>query len=207
MEFKIILQIIFFGLALAMDAFVASIISGLVYSDINKKKVLLIATTFGLMQGFMPLISYFAIEFVTFLVGTTAGQQAGEILANVVKWISFGLLLIIALKMIIQAILDLKRVKETHCHKCKTFSYKEVFMLGVATSIDALALGVSLHGGISQNNTIFLHVGIIILITFVLSIIGVLFGHIFEKLLKGKYEICSIIAGAILVGLAIWILL
>jgi putative Mn2+ efflux pump MntP len=79
--------------------------------------------------------------------------------------------------------------------------------MGIATAIDALAVGVSLHGGLSNNTTIFPHVAIIMVITFIFSILGVNLGHIFEKLFKGKYEICSIIGGAILVSLSIWIVL
>jgi putative Mn2+ efflux pump MntP len=207
MTFEIILQIIFFGIALSMDAFAVSVTDGLIYRDITKKRSLFIASLFGFLQGFMPLISYFLVELISILVGSSKASEAGVIFSSIVTWISFALLLIIGGKMLIEAIIDLRKVKEAHCHKCKEFSYKEVVIMGIATAIDALAVGVSLHGGISNNITIFPHVAIIMVITFIFSILGVNLGHIFEKLFKGKYEICSIIGGAILVSLSIWIVL
>ena len=81
--------------------------------------------------------------------------------------------------------------------------------MGIATAIDALAVGVSLHADAFVDETvwIFLHVTIIVIITFVMSLIGLFAGKQIEKLLKGKYEISSIIGGAILISLSIWILL
>ena len=190
-----------------MDAFAVSVTDGLIYRDINKKRTVFIAGLFGFFQGFMPLSSFFLVTLINVIVGNTAGNTAGIIISNVVTWISFGLLLFIGLKMLIEAIKDLNTAKTTHCHKCKEFSYKEVFVMGLATSIDALAVGVSLNSGISTTTTIWLHIAIIMAITFTLSLLGVRLGHFFERLLKGKYEICSIIGGAILIGLSFWILL
>ena len=78
--------------------------------------------------------------------------------------------------------------------------------MGIATSIDAMAVGVSLHAGISNNYTIFLHVAIIAVITFGLSLVGIFLGDKIEKLLKGKYQACTIIGGAILITVGTWIL-
>ena len=75
------------------------------------------------------------------------------------------------------------------------------------TSIDALGSGVALHSGLSNNVTIFIHISIIIVITFIISLLGVLLGNKIEKLFKGKTEITSIIGGCILLILAIWIVL
>lgn len=207
MTIEIIFQIILFGIALSMDAFAVSITDGLIYRDINNKKTIAIASTFGLLQGLMPLTSFFLVELISCFVGATKGEEAGIILSNVVTYISFGLLLFIGLKMLIEAIKDLKEAAKTHCHKCKEFSYREVLLMGIATSIDALAVGVSLHNNISTTTTIFLHIGIIIVLTFAFSIVGVKLGHIFERLLKGRYEICSLIGGGILICLSFWILL
>ena len=66
----------------------------------------------------------------------------------------------------------------------KLFSYKEVLIMGVATAIDALASGVALHSNMSNNVTIWLHVSIILVITFVLSFIGVILGKQIVKLFK-----------------------
>lgn len=205
MTAQIIVQIILFGIALSMDAFAVSITDGLIYEDINKRKSLFIAATFGIMQALMPLIGYWIVEGVSVAVGSAAGQQAGKIMADVVTWISFGLLIFIGVKMLVEAIRDIRKNPEEK--ESKKFSVKEVLIMGIATAIDALAVGVSLHAGVSTNSTIWFHVVIIMAITFIISLIGLFAGHLFEKLLKGKYEISSIIGGSILILLAVWIVL
>ena len=205
MTFEIILKIVLFGIALAMDAFAVSITDGLMYTDINKRKSFFIAGVFGVMQGLMPLIGYWLVELVEVIVGETAGASAGATMAKVVTWIAFGLLLFIGGKMIIEGILEIRKPKEEK--QTRLFSVKEVLLFGIATSIDALGSGVALHSGLSNNTTIFIHVSIIICITFVISFIGVVLGGKIEKLFKGKTEITSIVGGCILVILAIWIVL
>ncbi len=206
---EIIVQIILFGIALSMDAFAVSVIDGLIYEDINKKKSIFIAASFGIMQALMPLIGFWLIELISFIAGQSGGTEAGKILSTVVAWVSFALLLVIGFKMIIEAIFEMKKTPEEKLPQ--KFSYKQVLLMSVATSIDALATGVALHNqtsagvSISTTSTIWLHVCIIMVITFSISLVGLLFGHLFEKLFKGKYEITSIIGGIILISLAIWI--
>ena len=205
MNFEIIIQIILLGVALSMDAFAVSVTDGLIYQDINKKKALFIALVFGVMQGLMPLVGYWLVELVEFIVNEGAGASAGNIMAAVVTWTAFVLLLFIGGKMIVEGILSLRKPPEEKT--TRLFSYKEVLLFGVATSIDALGSGVALHSGLSDNVTIFMHVSIIICITFVISFIGVVLGGKIEKLFKGKTEITSIVGGCILVALAVWIVL
>lgn len=205
MTAEIIVQIVLLGIALSMDAFAISVTYGLVYQDITKKRALFIALVFGIMQGLMPLIGYWLVELVEIIVKEGAGAQAGNVMALVVTWAAFGLLLFIGGKMLFEGIVSLRnKEKET---EPKKFSIKEVLIFGVATSIDALGSGVALHSGLSNNGTIFIHVSIIICITFVISLVGVLLGSKIEKLFKGKTEITSIIGGIILILLAIWIVL
>lgn len=205
MTFAVLFQILLLGIALSMDAFAVAVTDGLIYRDINKKKSFLVAGTFGIMQGLMPLIGFWVIELITILVGAQAGEEAGKILSTIVAYASFILLLLIGLKMLIDAIINIRKPLEEK--KTKLFSYKEVILMGFATAIDALATGVALHNGtLSNNETIWLHVLIIILCTFVISLIGVLFGKFFEKIFKGKYEICSIVGGVILMILGILII-
>ena len=205
MTAEIIVQIVLLGIALSMDAFTISVTYGLVYQGITKKRALFIALVFGIMQGLMPLIGYWLVELVEIIVKEGAGAQAGNVMALVVTWAAFGLLLFIGGKMLFEGIVSLKnKEKET---EPKKFSVKEVLIFGVATSIDALGSGVALHSGLSNNGTIFIHVSIIICITFVISLMGVLLGSKIEKLFKGKTEITSIIGGIILILLAIWIVL
>ena len=106
--------------------------------------------------------------------------------------------------MIIEAIKEMK--KQENEKTLKKFSYKEVLYFGFATAIDALGSGVALHSNISTNTTIWLHVSIIMICTFIISLIGVFLGHQIEKILKGKYEITGIIGGSILIIIGIWII-
>lgn len=205
MSLEIILEIILFGVALAMDAFAVSVTDGLIYSDINKKKSFFIAGVFAFMQALMPLIGFFAIELVTYLVGETGGIEAGRILSIVVTWVAFALLLFIGGKMFIEGIKEIRKPQEEK--ESKKFSIKEVLIMGVATAIDALAVGVSLHSGISTINTIWLHVAIIMVITFVICLIGLFLSSFFMKLFKGKYEVTEVIGGIILISLAVWVVL
>ena len=205
MTAQIIIQIILLGVALSMDAFAVSVTDGLIYQDINKKKALFIALVFGVMQGLMPLIGYWLVELVEFIVSEGAGASAGNLMATVVTWTAFVLLLFIGGKMIVEGIQSLRKPSEEK--NIRLFSIKEVLLFGVATSIDALGSGVALHSGLSNNTTIFIHIAIIISITFIISFLGVVLGGKIEKLFKGKTEITSIVGGAILVILAIWIIL
>ena len=202
MTFQIIIQIILLGLALSMDAFAVSITDGLIYQDINKKKIFFIALVFGIMQGLMPLIGYWLVEIVELIV-TGAGNNAGNIMALVVTWVAFGLLILIGGKMIIEGIISIRKPNEEK--EPKQFSIKEVLLFGLATSIDAMASGVSLHAGLSSNTTVWLHVSIIIFITFGICLVGLFLGKGIVKLFKGKTEITSIIGGAILILLAVWV--
>ena len=196
MDVNTILQVLLFGVALSMDAFAIAVTDGLIYKDINKKKALFIAAIFGFMQALMPLIGYWIVE--GFAVVT------GKMISTVVTWIAFSLLLIVGLKMGYDGIKGLRSpVKKA----AKNFSVREVLIFGVLTSIDALAVGVSFHTGISNNVSIWLHVSIILVCTFIISLLGVLLGNFFNRLLKGKYEITNIIGGVILILLAIWVVL
>ena len=210
MTIDVLAQAFLLGIALAMDAFAVSVVDGLAYQDINKKKAFFIAGLFGFMQALMPLIGFYLIEIVEVAVGSTAGADASKILALVVTWLSFALLVMIGGKMLIDGISGLNKPRET---LVKNFSYKEVFLFSIATAIDALATGVVLHNtnasgiALSDNCTIWLHVSIIMVVTFVISLVGVFLGKGIEKLLKGRISITNIIGGIILLLLAVWCVL
>lgn len=205
MTFEIIAKIVLFGIALAMDAFAVSITDGLIYSDINKKRIFFIAATFGIMQALMPMVGYFAVELISYFVGTSGSNEAIRVFGIVVTWVSFGLLLFIGGKMLIEGIIEIRKPAEEK--QAKLFSVKEVLVMGVATAIDAMAVGVSLHSDLSTNTTIWLHIAIIGVITFGISLIGLFLGKQILKLLKGKTEISVIIGGCILILLAVWVVL
>ena len=203
MTAEIIVQIILLAIALSMDAFAVSITDGLIYKNIDKKKIIFIASTFGLMQAIMPLIGYYVVELVSFIVGENS-KQSLNILTIVIVWTAFSLLIFIGTKMIIEGIKNIKSEEE---NKEKLFNIKEVLIMGVATSIDAFAAGITLHAGLSNNTTVWLHISIILIFTFTLSLIGLILGKQIIKLLKGKQDIAVIIGGAILLLLAVWIVI
>ena len=205
MTFEILIQIILLGIGVSADAFSVALTDGLVYSDINKKKSLFIALTFGVMQAIMPLIGFWLIELVEVVAGETIGSQAGNIVSKIVVWLAFASLLFIGGKMLIESIVELKKPKDEHTKRL--FSIKEVLLMGVATSIDALAVGIALHADLSTIVTIWLHVSIIMVLTFSFSLIGLLLGKQVLKLLRGKTEISGVIGGIILILLGVWIVL
>ena len=202
MEWYILLQIFFLGIGLSADAFSVALTDGLTYIDINKRKSFFIAFVFGFMQALMPLIGFWIVELVEFLV-KGAGSKAGEIASLVVVWLAFVLLLFIGGKMLIESIIELRKKEEDK--QPKKFSFKEVIFYGFATAIDALAAGVAMHADLSSKLTVWLHVGIIFLLTFSLSLVGLFLGKQIMKLLRGKYEISGIIGGIILILLAVWV--
>ena len=203
MTLEILLQIFFLGIGLSMDAFSVALPDGLTYSDINKKKSFFIAGTFGFLQALMPLIGFWLVELVELIAGGLAGEKAGQITALVVVWLAFALLLFIGGKMLIESIIELRKPQEEK--QAKKFSYKEVILYGFATAIDALAAGVTMHTGLSNYQTVWLHVSIILVLTFGISLIGLFLGKQIMKLLKGRYEISGIIGGIILILLAVWV--
>ena len=204
MTWQILLAIFFLGLGLSMDAFSVALTDGLTYTDINKKKSLFIAGTFGVMQALMPLTGFFVVELAECIAGGIAGEKVGEIVSNVVVWIAFALLLFVGVKMFVESIIELKKPQEEK--EERHFSYKEVIVYGFITAIDALAAGVAMHAGLSTTSTVWLHASIILVLTFTLSLVGLFLGKQIMRLLKGKYEIAGIIGGVILVLLAVWVI-
>lgn len=205
MTFEIIITIVFLGLGLAMDAFSVSLVDGLTMKGITKGRSVFIAGMFGFMQALMPLIGFWLVELVERIAGNVAGAEAGKIASLVVVWLAFALLLFVGGKMLIESIIELRKPEEER--EEKHFSYGNIILYSVLTAIDALAAGVALHADLSTTTTVWLHVSIILVITFGLSLVGLFLGTKIIKLLKGKYEISGIIGGCILILLAIWVVL
>lgn len=189
----LVLQIILIGLSLAVDAFVVSITDGMCYNNLNKGKAVTIPLTFGIFQAAMPLAGYFLMSLFS------------KYIDKYDHYIAFFLLLIIGGKMVLDGIKDARTVSEEV--KPKKFSYPTVLLQGVATSIDALAVGVTMGtmAGVTSYN-VFGFVGIIGVITFLLSLAGVIFGMKIGKLFKNKLYIAEILGGLVLVGIGIKIL-
>lgn len=202
MTWIILLEIFILGIGLSADAFSVALTDGLTYTDINKRKSFFIAFVFGFMQALMPLIGFWIVELAEVLI-SGAGEKAGDIASKVVVWLAFALLLFIGGKMLIESIVEMNKKDEEK--KSRKFSVKEVIFYGFATAIDALAAGVAMHADLSDRITVWIHVFIIFVLTFSLSLVGLFLGKQITKLLRGKHEIAGIIGGVILILLAVWV--
>ena len=198
---ELVLQVFLIGISLAMDAFAVSICDGMCYSDINKKKGGVIALTFGVFQMAMPLIGFFVAFGLSQVIQT-------EYIDLVDHWVAFALLIFIGGKMIIESVLELRRPEEQLAPK--KFSLAEVLVQGVATSIDALAVGISFiamyEDGITEV-TVWGYTGIIGVTTAIIVAIGVFIGTRVGKLFSRKTGVAQIIGGLILVAIGLKILI
>ena len=183
-----ILTVFLTGIGLSMDAFAVAICKGLKMQKLNYKQMSLIALFFGGFQALMPLI------------GWSLGNSFKEHIESFDHWVAFGLLLFIGGKMAIEAF---KKDDDECC--CGCFDVKELFILAIATSIDALAVGIAFAiDGINTFSEILLSILIIGVTTFVLSAFGVLLGHKFGAVYKSKAELAG---GIILILIGTKILL
>lgn len=195
-----ILEVFLIGLSLSMDAFAVSVTDGLCYRNLTKVKGATIPLAFGLFQAVMPLIGYF--------VAFGLGQAFEEIFDKIDHWIAFVLLAVIGGKMIYDAIKQL-RTKDEEV-KEKKYSAPEVLVQGVATSIDALFVGVSFAATEGLKNSIpnvLVGVAIIGVTTFAISLAGLLIGVKIGNVLKNKSGIATLIGGLVLIGIGLKILI
>lgn len=170
-------ELFLIGVGLSMDAFAVSICKGLGMRRLNMRQALVIGLFFGGFQALMPLI------------GWALGTQLADFITPIDHWIAFILLALIGGKMLFDAFSggDEEDAGEP---KDARLDFKEVLMLAIATSIDALAVGITFA---------FLGVNIVVAIavigvtTFVLSVVGVAVGHAFGA----RYEKGATIAGGI----------
>ncbi|MDR0831273.1 MAG: manganese efflux pump MntP family protein [Bacillales bacterium] len=184
-EATVIIQIILMSFALAMDAFSVSVAKGACYGKKSIKLMLLCGLFFGIFQGLMSLIGYLS------------GSLFIKYIETIDHWIAFVLLVFLGIKMIIEAN---KKEKEECCPMFP--SLKMMFLLAIATSIDALAAGVSLT--ILFQLEAIISIISITLVTFLLSFIGVRLGNIVGNKFNKSSEI---IGGIILILIGIKILI
>jgi len=180
-----LLNIFFISVGLAMDCFAVSVGKGICAKKFKWKYVFRIAFLFGLFQGVMPLISFFA------------GSGFSNIIKDYDHWIAFILLLIIGLKMLIEGFKPINPDCERDKHP---FRWKNLIILSIATSIDALATGVIF---IPFPQQIWLVTGLIGITSFLFSFAGVLIGLKFHRHMKFNVEI---LGGVILIGIGTKIL-
>ncbi len=183
----IFFELFFMGIGLAMDAFAVSICKGLGMSKVNKKQAAVIGLFFGGFQALMPLI------------GWLLGRQFEQYITSIDHWVAFALLAFIGGKMIVEAI---KCKEDVTVDQYDTpLNIRDLFILAVATSIDALAVGITFA---FLNYPIMEAISIIGVTTFVISICGVYVGNFFGNKYKNKAEFAG---GLILNLLGIRILL
>lgn len=179
-----IITIVAIAFALAMDAFAVSIASGAAYKQLRVRHALRMAVFFGGFQALMPL------------VGALAGLSFKEYIADYDHWVAFFILAAVGGKMIYESF------KITEAEKNSSPSNILVLLaLSVATSIDALAIGITLS---LVAGSIVIEVIVIGLVTFMLSYIGVMLGKRFGHIFENKIEA---IGGLVLIALGVKILL
>lgn len=181
-----LIEIILIAISLSMDAFAVSMCKGLEMKKINHKHALIIALFFGLFQALMPLIGYFL------------GTSFEKYITSFDHWIAFALLSIIGGKMIFDSF-HKEEIKDGFIEK---LNIKELFVLAIATSIDALAVGITF--AFLKDTNITLAVSLIGVITFALSYIGVILGNKIGIKFKSKAEL---LGGIVLILIGIKILL
>lgn len=178
-----LLELITIGVGLAMDAFAVSVCKGLSMKKLTVSKATKVGLYFGFFQGFMPFI------------GFCLGVGFKESITSIDHWIAFILLGLIGGNMIKEAL------GEEDENVDDDLSVKTMLMLAIATSIDALAVGVT-FAFLSVN--IYLACTIIAVTTFAISVAGVKIGHVFGLKYKSKAELAG---GIILILMGVKILL
>lgn len=175
------------GVGLSMDAFAVSVTNGMCGGRLRFRHALIDGLTFGLFQAAMPLIGLFL------------GMSFMSYISAVDHWIGFVLLAGIGLNMVIGA---LKKEEEEEC--ATPFTAKNLLVQGVATSIDALAVGIGMTADIACYSEAYLTVGVIGVSTLIISTAGVYIGRLFGGMLKEKAQIFG---GLILIGIGAKILI
>ena len=148
------------AIGLAMDCFAVSIASGIILKRVRMRPMLIMALAFGFFQALMPLLGWIGASFFSHLI------------ENIDHWIAFAILAFLGGRMVLESFKD-----EDCRHEFDPTSLKVVSALAVATSIDALAVGVSFAFlGVRSFSSILPSIGIIGFVSFALSFVGLMFG-------------------------------
>ena len=181
-------ELFLIAVGLSMDAFAVSVCKGLNMRKINYKQAFIIGGFFGGFQALMPFL------------GWALGKQFEQIIQKFDYWIAFILLAIIGGKMAIEALKP--DDEDNECHPTdQKLNYKELFLLAIATSIDALAVGVTFA---FMKVSILPSILLIGVTTLTLSVIGVAVGNRFGAKYKNKAEF---VGGIVLVLIGVKILI
>ena len=178
------LELLLIAVGVSMDAFSVSICKGLTTKRFSLRMALVCGLWFGAFQALMPVVGYFL------------SSQFARFIGSVDHWIAFGLLFLIGANMIREAVAGKEDSKQTNA-----LDFKTMLLLAVATSIDALAVGVSFA---CIQVELWSSVGLIGLTTFVFSVLGVKIGNVFGTKFKKNAEVFG---GIILIIIGLKILL
>lgn len=184
----LVIELFLLGVGLSMDAFAVSVCKGLGMKKLNKKQALIIGLYFGGFQALMPF------------VGWLLGSQFQKYITSIDHWIAFILLGFIGGKMMIEAVREWNEEEVVDVMDAP-IDHKNMLVLAVATSIDALTVGITFA---FLGTPIVEAITIIGITTMVISIAGVVVGNFFGSKYKSKAEF---IGGLILVLLGLKILL
>lgn len=177
-----IIEVLLIAIGLAMDAFAVSVCKGISLTKMSWKKAIIVGLYFGIFQALMPVIGYFL------------GTSFESLVTQIDHWIAFVLLSLIGLNMLQEAFSK----KEENFNEYVDF--KTMIVLAIATSIDALAIGITFA---FLKTNILISALIIGIITFTVCILGVKIGNKFGDKYEKKAEI---VGGLILIFLGIKIL-
>ena len=181
-----IIELLLIGIGLSMDAFAVSVCKGLGMTKLNKKNAFLIALFFGGFQALMPWLGWFI------------GSRFQKYIEQFDHWIAFGLLVFIGGQMIYESLKEKEEVEK----EGDQLDIGQLFLMAIATSIDALAIGVTF--ALLPGVNIWTSIALIGCTTFMISFAGVVIGFRFGN----KYEKkAQIVGGVILIELGIKILL
>jgi len=176
-----LISVVLIAIGLAMDAFAVSICKGLAMKTPSLRSMIIIGIWFGGFQMLMPIVGYYL------------GESFYQYIADIDHWVAFGLLLLIGLNMIREALTGEEEDVDD------SIGFKIMLLLAIATSIDALAVGISMA---MEGADIWVDASIIGIITLIISIIGVKLGSIVGDRYSSKAELAGGII-LILIGLKI----
>lgn len=178
------IDILILAIALSIDACVVSFSNGLIFTQNKLINSLILAFSVGFFQFLMPIIGYFS------------AQSVSKYITPYAPWVVFAIFILLGAKFIIEAFKEEKE-KKIDCYFC----FKYIFLISIATSIDALGAGVSL----AFTGTKILFPAIVIgIVTFVNSLFGFWSGYLFKKFPTRNLEIAG---GIVLIGLAFKVLI
>lgn len=182
------LELLFIAIGLAMDCFAVSLCTGIGEGRLRRHPMLTMAFFFGLFQGAMPLI------------GWAASVYFSRYIESIDHWIAFGLLAFLGFRMIRE---DLK-ADCTECGSSSVGRLSTILLLAVATSIDALAVGISFTCvGYRELSAIFYPVFLIGLVSFLFSVAGFVGGVYFGRRFHPR---AGLLGGIILIGIGLKVL-